>query len=194
MKFLLALVVLVTSVVASAQTRIVSIDAFDYSYTGGLVFKSDKAKRGSDRDETTFRFNLNYAQSIEQYVGLMWKAKAYLNRADVDNTLESALGAAGGFLYNLQADDVKNSFFAGIMGGLERMTIDDGTDDESGFNMFFDLEGGKRWDMGEYAKINLSYAPSVAFTGKRYGGGIRDEFYKTGSELKFNFLKFDILF
>lgn len=194
MKFLLALVVLVTSVVASAQTRIVSIDAFDYSYTGGLVFKSDKAKRGSDRDETTFRFNLNYAQSIEQYVGLMWKAKAYLNRADVDNTLESALGAAGGFLYNFQADDVKNSFFAGIMGGLERMTIDDGTDDESGFNMFFDLEGGKRWDMGEYAKINLSYAPSVAFTGKRYGGGIRDEFYKTGSELKFNFLKFDILF
>lgn len=197
MKILIAILALTMATVATAQTQIVSIDAFDLSYTGGLLIKSDDAKRGEDRDETTFRLNLNYARDWQKYVGVMWKVKAYFNREDIEQEGESLIsrfGAAGGFLYNFQADDVKNSFFAGAMAGLERGTIDDGNEDESGFNIFTDFEGGRRWDMGQYAKINISYAPSVAFTWKRYGGGIRDEFYKSGTELKFNFLKFDILF
>lgn len=198
MKLALAFIVLVTSLMASAQTRIVSVDAFDMSYTGGLLIKSDNAKKGSDRDETTFKLNLNYAQSIPEYVGLMWKAQAFFNREDVDwggDTLNSRFGAAGGLLYNFQPEDVKNSFLASASVGLERQTIElDGTDDESGFNLFFIFEGGKRWDMGQYAKLNLSYAPTVSFQWKRYGGDIRDEFLKSGTELKLNFLKFDILF
>lgn len=198
MKLLIALVVLTTSLVASAQTRIVSVDAFDLSYTGGLLFKSDDGAKGSkDREETTFKINLNYAQSLEQYIGVMWKARAYFNREDIEwagETLHNRYGVAGGFLYNLNADDVKNSYFAGAMLGLERATIEVDNDDESGFNIFTDFEGGKRWDLGDYAKVNISYAPSIAFSWKRYGGDIRDEFFKTGTELKFNFLKFDILF
>jgi hypothetical protein len=198
MKSLLAIVMLMTSVAAFAQKSIVSIDAFDLSYTGGLLIKSDNGKKGvKDRDETNFRFNLNYAQNLEPYIGLMWKAKFFYNREDVDwasDSLYSSFGGAGGFLYNFQAEDIKNSFFAGAMLGLERATIDIGPNDESGFNFFADFEGGRRWDMGRYAKINISYAPSVAFTWKRYGGGIRDELFKTGTELKLNFLKFDILF
>jgi hypothetical protein len=198
MKLLIAFVMLMTSVAAFAQKSIVSIDAFDLSYTGGLLIKTDNGKKGvEDREETNFRFNLNYAQNYEPYVGLMWKAKFFYNREDVDfdgDSLYSAFGGAGGFLYNFQAEDIKNSFFAGAMLGLERATIDMGQDDESGFNFFTDFEGGKRWDMGRYAKINISYAPSLAFTWKRYGGGIREELFKTGTELKLNFLKFDILF
>lgn len=199
MKLALAFIVLVTSLMASAQTRIVSIDAFDMSYTGGLLIKSDKgAKNVDDRDETTFKLNLNYAQSIPEYVGLMWKAQAFFNREDVDwggDTLNSRFGAAGGLLYNFQAEDVKNSFMASASMGLERQTIElQGADDESGFNLFFIFEGGKRWDLGQYAKLNLSYAPTVSFQWKRYGGDIRDEISKSGTELKLNFLKFDILF
>jgi hypothetical protein len=199
MKFVLALIVLVTSVMASAQSRIVSIDAFDMSYTGGLLIKSDDAKSGSDRDEMTFKLNLNYAQSIEQYVGLMWKAQAYFNRTDIDqgsnDALDSKWGAAGGLLYNFNPEDIKNSIMASGSVGLERQTIEPvGRDDESGWNMFLLFEGGKRWDMGDYAKINLSYAPTVSFQWKRYGGDIRDEFYKKGTEFKINFLKFDVLF
>lgn len=198
MKMLVLLIAFVMSSAAFAVNQIVSIDAFDLSYTGGLMFKSDDAKKGrKDREESSFNINLNYARDWEPYVGLMWKAKAYFNREDVDwnsDTLISRFGAAGGIIYNFQADDVKNSFFAGAMLGLERATIEIGNDDESGFNIFTDFEGGKRWDLGQYAKINIAYAPSVAFTWKRYGGGIRDEFFKTGTELKFNFLKFDILF
>ncbi len=198
MKFLIALLVLMTASMSSAQTnQIVSIDAFDLSYTGGLLFKSDDAKRGKDRDETTFKLNLNYARDWEKYVGLMWKAKAYFNREDVDqgeDSLYSRFGAAGGLLYNFQTEDVKNSIYAGAMLGLERTAIEQGDEDESGFTIVTDFEGGRRWDLGQYAKINISYAPSVVFTWKRYGGGIRDEFYKSGTELKFNFLKFDILF
>lgn len=199
MKFLIAMLIVVNATLANAQTnQIVSIDAFDLSYTGGLLIKSDDAKEGKDRDETTFRFNVNYARDWEKYVGLMWKAKAYFNREDIEesgvDSLYSRFGVAGGLLYNFQPEDVKNSFYAGAMLGLERTTIESGDEDESGFTIVTDFEGGKRWDMGRYAKINISYAPSVAFTWKRYGGGVRDEFYKSGTELKFNFLKFDILF
>lgn len=197
MKFLLALVLLVSSVIASAQSRIVSIDAFDLSYTGGLLIKSDSGK-GPDRDETTFRVNLNYAQNWEQYVGVMWKAKVFINREDIDwggDSLNSTWGAAGGLLYNFQAENIKESFFAGALLGVERMTIEaKGLDDQSGFNIFTDLEFGKRFDLGQYSVANISYAPTFVVTLKRYGGDIRDEYYRSGNEIKINFLKFDILF
>lgn len=197
MKFLLALVLLVSSVIASAQSRIVSIDAFDLSYTGGLLIKSDSGK-GADRDETTFRVNLNYAQNWDQYVGVMWKAKAFINREDVDwggDSLVSTWGAAGGFLYNFQAENIKESFFAGALVGIERMTLEQGgLDDQSGFNIFTDLEVGKRFDLGQYSVANISYAPTFVLTLKRYGGDLRDDYFRSGNEIKINFLKFDILF
>lgn len=198
MKLLIAILVLTSASFASAQSRIVSIDAFDLSYTGGVLLKKDNAKRGDDKEETTFKFNLNYAQSLPEYVGLMWKAQVFWNREDIDynsDRLDNRFGAAGGLLYNFQAEDIKNSMFAGAMVGLERQTIEDqGQDDEAGFNIFLGFEGGKRFDLGQYSVANISYAPSIAFQWKRYGGDIRDEYFKTGTELKLNFLKFDILF
>ncbi|HXH74632.1 MAG TPA: hypothetical protein VNJ08_06680 [Bacteriovoracaceae bacterium] len=198
MKTLLAALVLMTSLMVSAQTRIVSIDAFDLSYTGGLMFKHDKGD-GPDRDITNFRFNLNYAQNFEQYVGLMWKVKFYINSENIDmgpgDATDSAFGGAGGLLFNLQPEDIKNSMLFGVMGGLERATIEQsGLDDETGMNVFIELEGGKRWDLGQYSVANISYAPTVAWNWKRYGGDIRDDYFDSGYELKFNFLKFDILF
>lgn len=200
MKLLIAALVLMTSLIAQAQNRIVSIDAIDLSYTGTLMFKHDNGK-GPDRDETRFNLNLNYAQGLgmEQYPGLMWKAKAYFNRSDVDfgsfDTVESAFGAAAGALFNFDANDVKNSMLGGALIGLERATYEaNGSDDKSGFNVFFTLEGGKRFDLGSYSMANISYAPTVAWTWKRYGGDIRDVYYKSGYDLRFNFLKFDILF
>ena len=197
MKFLVALVALVSVGVASAQSRIVSIDAFDLNYSGGLIIKTDSGK-SPKREETTFRLNLNYAQSIEQYQGLMWKAKIFFNREDVDwgtDSLSSSWGAAGGALYNFQADNIKESFFAGILVGIERMTFEaNGRSDESGFNFFTDLEVGKRFDLGQYSIASIAYAPSLAYTYKRYGGDLRDKYFKRGNEIKINFLKFDILF
>lgn len=198
MKKLLVALALMSSFAVSAQDQIVSIDAFDLSYTGGLMFKSTNGKN-DDIDNTTFRLNLNYAQSLEQYVGLMWRAKAYYNRVDIDqgsdDTLESSFGAAGGLIYNLNADDIKNSIFVGAMIGLERGTVEySGGEDSSGFNMTFEGEVGKRWDLGQYSVANITYAPTVSFAYKRYGGDIREDYFKSGTELKFNFLKFDILF
>lgn len=198
MKFLLGLFVLISITAVSAQTKLVTVDAFDFAYTGGLLIKSDSGK-GADRDEVTFKLNLNYAQSIEQYVGLMWRARAFINRQDVEHgsndLLETSWGGAGGFLYNFQADQIKESYFAGIMVGVERATYQVGTgDDKSGFNFFTDLEFGKRFDMGQYSVASIAYAPSVGLNLKRYGGDIRDDYYRSGHELKFNFLKFDILF
>lgn len=198
MKILIAALVLVTTFAVSAQDKVISIDAFDLSYTGGLMFKHD-AGDAPDRDETNFRFNLNYAQNLPQYVGLMWKAKVYFNRSDVDmgnaDTMDSSFGAAGGVIYNLQPDKIKDSILVGALAGVERSTIEqNGQDDESGFNMFVEFEGGKRWDLGQYSVVNISYAPTVVWNWKRYGGDIRDNYYKSGYELRFNFLKFDILF
>jgi hypothetical protein len=65
MKLLVVLLVSLFSFMSFAQTRIVSIDAFDYSYTGGLSFRHEEGK-DDDRDTTTFKFNLNYAQNLEQ--------------------------------------------------------------------------------------------------------------------------------
>jgi len=195
MKAVIAIVALVATMAASAQTRIVSIDAFDFSYTGGLKFQSQKPSSGGSKVKTNeFRFNLNYAQSLTKYEGVMWKGKFHFNRDDNDGNVMSAFGIMGGGLYNFQANDVKNSIFAGAMIGLERATVELGNDDESGFNFMLFLEAGKRWDMGSYAKINASYAPSVSLGFTRYGGGIRKHIYKNSSDFRLNFLKFDILF
>lgn len=198
MKLLVALLFVVSGF-ASAQSRIISIDAFDLGYTGGLNLKSDKSSDLPDRDETNFRLNLNYAQNWEQYVGVMWKARAFINRSDVDwgrnDLVTSTWGVAGGFLYNFQAENIKESFFAGAMVGIERATYEmNDLDDASGFNLFTDLEVGKRFDLGQYSVANISYAPTFAITLKRYGGDLRDDYFKSGNEIKFNFLKFDVLF
>jgi hypothetical protein len=198
MKLLIALVVALASLSAAAQSKIVSIDAMDLSYSGALVFKHDEGK-DDDRDTTTFKINLNYAQNLEQYVGLMWKGQAYWNRVDTDfgssDTLESSFGAAAGLLYNFQHEDIKNSLFAGVNVGIERATYEfPGGDDEAGFNLFTSLEVGKRWDLGSYSVANIAYAPTAALLLKRYGGDIRDEYFENSREIRFNFLKFDILF
>jgi hypothetical protein len=198
MKLMLGLLVLLSSIAASAQSRIVSVDAFDLAYSGGLSFKHDNGKY-SDRNTSQFKLNLNYAQNWEEYVGLMWKAQVNLNRQDVDfgsnDVFESSYGIGGGLLYNFQAEDIKNSFMAGAMVGVERATYEIASSNEkSGFNIWMNLEGGKRFDLGQYSVANISYAPTVSFNVKRYGGGIRDRYYKSGTDLRFNFLKFDILF
>ncbi len=198
-KAMIALVAVLMSSVAIAQTRIVTVDAFDLSYTGGLSFSKDKKASGSnDRDTSNFRFNANYAQNWDQYVGVMWKGEVHFNREDVDyknnDSLQSSFGVAGGFIYNFDAEDIKNSYLASAMLGMERMTIKYGSDDNSGFNFSLKLEGGKRFDLGQYSIANISYAPTIALTLKRYGGDIRDEFFKSHRELAFHFLKFDILF
>lgn len=198
MKLVIALVLSVFSITAFAQNKVVSIDAFDFSYSGGLSFKHDKGKN-EDRDATTFKINLNFAQSIQEYVGLMWKAQAYWNRVDVDfgdsDELVSEFALGGGLLYNFNAEDMKNSYMAGALVGIERATYELSEEsDESGFNLFMNLEAGKRWDLGSYSVANISYAPTVALVLKRYGGDIRDTYFKNGRELRFNFLKFDILF
>ena len=199
MKLLLAVVISLLSASAFSQSKIVSIDAFDYSYTGGLSLKHEEGKDVSDKDTNTFKFNINYAQNLENYVGLMWKAQGYLNRENVDfgssDTLSSAFGGAGGVVYNFQADDIKNSALVSMLLGLEWQTLElAGGDDESGFNLFVNLEAGKRWDMGSYSVANISYAPTILLQLKRYGGDIRDEYFTYARDLRFNFLKFDILF
>ncbi len=196
--FLLVLALLVSSF-SFAQTKIVSVDAFDYSYTGGFSFNHKKTANDKDEDTTNFRFNLNYAQTWEKYVGLMWKAKVYFNReateVDSSDTLDSYLGAAGGFLYNFDHENIKESIFTSALVGVERAAFErSGVDDKSGFNIFLDLEAGKRWDLGQYSVVNISYAPSVAFNWKRFGGDLRDDYYKSGYDFRINFLKFDVLF
>ena len=198
MKALVFSLMLVASSSVFAQSKIVSIDAFDLSYVGGLAFRHDDGKN-SDRDETDFRLKLNYAQNWEAYQGVMWKAQVNFDRLNRDfgsaDELQSSYGIAGGFLYNFAADDIKNSIMAGALVGIERATYDyANVKEKSGFNLFTTLEAGKRWDLGSYSAANISYAPTVSLTLKRYGGGIRDDYFKRGHEIRLNFLKFDILF
>ena len=199
MKLLVVAFALLISALASAQTRIVSIDAFDLAYTGGFLFKHDDGVSPiHDRDETTFRLNLNYAQNLSQQEGLMWKGAFHFNRTAIDadsDTVDSSFGFKGGLLYNFTPTDIKNSIFVGGLVGLEWQTIEyKPKNDQSGVNLSLDLEGGKRWDLGKWSVANISYAPTIALGLKRYGGGVRDEYFKKGNEIKLSFLKFDILF
>jgi len=199
MKMFVGFFALMLSAVVMAESRIVSIDAFDMAYTGGLSFKHDNSK-SRDRDVSTLRLNLNYAQELPQYPGLMWKAKVNINRENVDHgaadSFSSAYGAAGGVLYNVNPEDLKNSFMVSALAGLEYATYEYATasDDDSGINMFLEVEGGKRFDMGQYSVASISYAPTISVNLKRYGGDLRDHYFTNGSEIKLNFLKFDILF
>jgi hypothetical protein len=198
MKVLIAIIAMVVTSSVFAQKRVVSVDAFDLAYSSGLSLKHDSGD-APDRDTATFRLNLNYAQLFEQYVGLMWKAQLNFNREDTEfgktDTFESSYGVAGGLLYNFQPEDIKNSFLAGVSVGMERMSVEYGSlGEESGFNVFGQIEGGKRFDLGSYSVANISYAPTISALFKRYGGDIRDEYFRSGSDIRFNFLKFDVLF
>ena len=198
MKLFLALIMVAFSFAAVAQTKVISIDAFDMSYVGGLSFKHDEG-RVEDRDTTTFRLNVNYAQNFQDYVGLMWKGRAYWNRIEEDfggDDLTSEFGVGGGLLMNFQPEDIKNSIMASALVGVERATYEfrGAKDDEAGFNLLLTLEAGKRFDLGSYSVANISYAPTISLELKRYGGDIREEFFKSSRDLRFNFLKFDILF
>lgn len=198
MKILILMAALLCVAAARAQDRVVSIDAFDLGYTGGILFKSDKGKGNrKDRDENNFRLNLNYAQKLPDVPQMMIKGIARMERSNVDHnsdTTNSVYAFSAGVLLNQDANDVKNSLFAGAQAGFEWQSIDDGTNDETGLNLVFSAEGGKRWYMGSYSAANISYAPSIELLFRRYGGDIRDEFYTSGTEVKLNFLKFDILF
>lgn len=183
---------------AKAQQRLVSVNAFDLGYSGGLSFKSDDARRGDDSNSNDFRLGVNYAQTIPAWSeNMMGKGAVRIQRIHEDqgaNSTNSMWAFTGGILYNFDATDIKNSGFWGVQAGLEWQTMDDGVTDESGLNLVAGVEAGKRWDMGNYASTMISYAPTIDFFYRRYGGGIRDEFYKSGTELRLNFLKFDIMF
>lgn len=198
MKILVLFAALLCVAAARAQTRIVSIDAFELGYTGGLVFKNDSGKGATkDRDQNNFRLNANFAQVIKEYPNLMFKGVARIQRTHLDqgdDTTNSVWGLSAGVIVNHDATDIKNSMFAGGQIGGEWEKIDSGNKDETGLNITLSAEAGKRWDMGHYAMANISYAPTFEFVFRRYGGGIRDEFYTSGTEFKINFLKFDVLF
>ena len=185
---------------AFAQNRLVSIYAFDLSYAGGIVYRNTAVKNGKDRHQNDFQIKLNFAQTIESWSPhIMGKGIVHIGRTHDDNgssanTTNSIWGFTGGLIYNTDAADIKNSIYFGGQVGFEWQTVDDGANDESGINMVFAVEGGKRWDMGRYASTAISYAPSIEGVYRRYGGDIRDEFYKSGTEFKINFLKFDIMF
>jgi len=198
MRILVILAALLCVAAARAQDRIVSIDAGQLSYAGALVFKNDKGKGSTkDRESNEFKLNLNYAQKLADYPQMMIKGIGRIERNDVDqgaDATNSIWALSGGILFNHDAADIKNSMFAGAQVGFEWETIDNYTDDESGLNLTLGVEAGKRWDMGSYSVANISYAPSFELMYRRYGGDIRDEFYTSGTEVRLNFLKFDILF
>jgi len=197
-KLLVLFVALLCVAAARAQSRIVSVDAFQLGYSGGLNFKSDSGRKDvKDRDANEFKLNANFAQTIKEYPNTMFKGVARYQREHVDqgkDTTNSIFALSGGVILNHDAQDIKNSMFVGAQLGVEWQRMDMGSDDESGLNMVFSAEAGKRWDMGRYAMANISYAPTLEFVFRRYGGGIRDEFYTSGTEFKINFLKFDVLF
>jgi hypothetical protein len=198
MRILLLIAALLCVVSAKAQQRLVSVNAFDLGYSGGLAFKSDDARRGDDANSNDFRLALNYAQTIPAWSeNLMGKGAVRIQRIHEDqgaNSTNSLWAFTGGLIYNIDAADIKNSLFFGAQGGFEWQTIDDGVTDESGLNLLVGAEVGKRWDMGNYASAMISYSPTIDFLYRRYGGGVRDEFFKSGTELRLNFLKFDIMF
>lgn len=198
MKFLFALLFAITTSSAFAQKNIISVDAFDLSYTAGLALAHNNANKGADEDKSNFRLNINFARNLEQYAGLMWKGEFHWNRESVDqgsnDTLNRTFGASAGFLHNFDYDNYKNSILAGAQVGIEHMVMENNTDDSSGFNLYLKLEAGKRWDLGQYSAANISFAPTIDLILKRYGGSIRDDYFTTGRELRFNVLKFDILF
>lgn len=198
MRILVLLAALLCVAAAKAQDRIISVDAGQLSYAGALVFKNDKGKGGTkDRETNEFKINLNYAQKLADYPQLMIKGIGRIERNEVDqgaDATNSIWALSGGILINHDPADIKNSMFAGAQVGVEWETIDNYTDDESGLNLTLGVEAGKRWDMGSYSVANISYAPTLELLYRRYGGDIRDEFYTSGTEVKLNFLKFDILF
>jgi len=197
MRILVILAALLCVAAARAQDRIVSIDAGQLSYAGALVFKDDKGKGSTkDRETNEFKLNLNFAQKLADYPQMMIKGIGRIERNDVDqgaDATNSIWALSGGVLFNHDAADIKNSMFVGAQVGFEWETIDDFNDKESGINFTLGVEAGKRWDMGSYSVANISYAPSLELLYRRYGGDIRDEFYTSGTEIKLNFLKFDIL-
>ena len=131
MKFFFVLLTLVLTLPAIASQRLVTIDAFDFAYSGGLMIKNDSVK-DPNREESSFKLNLNYAQNWTPYEGLMWRVRAFFNRQDTDfggyDYLNTTWGGAGGIIFNVTPGNINESIFLGAMVGLERSIYHFGND------------------------------------------------------------------
>ena len=195
---LLVLLVALFCVAAARAERIISIDSDTLSYTGALNFKSDSGAKGkNDRDTNEFGLKLNFAQTLSEYPQLMIKGIGRYERQNVDygatDRTNTVFALSGGLLFNGDHKDIANSMFAGFQFGVEHQNLDLNRS-ESGLNFTLGVEAGKRWDMGKFSMTKISYAPTFEFLVRRYGGDIRKEYFTNGTELKLNFLKFDVLF
>jgi hypothetical protein len=73
------------------------------------------------------------------------------------------------------------------------MTTDDGDDTTSSTAQHIVINLGKRFSLGQIGMANVSYAPSFSYSMITYGGDIAD-IYVSATDMKIDFIKFDVLF
>ena len=205
-KLLLALVAVTMSATALADGH--NMVRF-YGWDGGDRTKSfDVSMSGNDVKNSELekqRIALNYARAFGQWqVGITYISNTETTDGKSNITVD-ATDANGGFdnytktglsVYYNTKEDLKNTCYFAFHYTMGSFTSDSANSDSSktdASTTTMGLEYGHRWAIGSAWGLNLTYAPSVAYSTTTWDIDVLTDDVVT-TDLSWNFLKFDVLF
>lgn len=209
-KLLVAVLVSSFSLVAFAKRaqpkHIISIGTGGFGWSGvAQVFEWDKDKSGTKNHEASkSELYLNYSYVFESRVMLgalilSKTSKSEINYTDGDKTTsessDAELGVSLGYNFN---EDLFNSWWIqGIVSsGKHREKTKNSAGNKKynyGFSALY-IKGGKRINLDFWGLKNISYNPSLTIASATTSGDAEDAGFEKMTHVKFEIIKFDILF
>ncbi len=194
---------------AAAPKHLISVGTGGPGWSGSSsIAKWDKDKSSIKDDESSEgELSLNYSYILPNrlMIGGMISAeneKTKTNYTTGDKveseSSTSMIGVGIGYNFN---EDLYNAWWVSGYVGVgdakikETSTFSDPEVTETkGSFTFTTIEFGKRFSFNALGIKNISYSPSLSFTGASYGGDAKDDGLESLSVVSLNIIQFDVLF
>ena len=213
-KLLVAILALTTASASFAADNMVRMYGWD---SGSRAMSFDVSLGGNDAEDAENKSQniaLNYARAFGQWqVGVTYKSATNTVDGDSSGSIDADAGSTsydnytttGLSVYWNQNDDLKNTCYFAFHYNMTAYTADTLSVTANGSSSTVDedtdaaktdmvLEYGHRWAVGSAWGLNLTYAPSVAYTMSTWSFDNDDLDDVNATDLSWNFLKFDVLF
>lgn len=187
----------------------VNNEGFGY---GGSIERADTKSSSPFKDVSILHDNLsfNYAYRVSDriQIGVFYQHQQYkgnlTNKRGGDADIKKNSSHYGLFAqYNFH-DDLPKAWYTGVMAAQINDEENVGHEfteaeakapfelDDTGY--FFQLYVGKRFSLDKMGINNITYSPKVGLYARTYGKDFRDQGFKGGQGVTFEFIRFDVLF
>lgn len=186
--------------------HVISVGADGFGWSGlSQVFDWDKDKSGiKDHTSSEGKLNLNYSYIFDSKVMLGVELKVDTEKSELketngdkttDESSETRFGVSLGYNFN---DDIYRSWWIkGTVGTghFENETKVNGSKTKFDYDYkYFTIAAGKRISLESWGLKNVSYNPSISFTGASVSGDAEDAGLDGLSSATLELIKIDILF